>query len=169
MAGGIKVSHVYREFINAEKERVQALNDVSVDIEPGSFVSIIGPSGCGKSTLLRLIAGLDRSEQGNVYLDDELISAPGSDRGFMFQEHNLFPWLNIYDNISFGLRARKIYEENKERVEEIIHMVGLDNFRNYYPHQISGGMCQRASLARALAGKLHQNFGTEGLSYQNNC
>ena len=152
MAGGIKVTRVFREFINAEKEKVQALHDVSLDIEPGSFVSIIGPSGCGKSTLLRLIAGLDRPEAGNVYLDDELISAPGSDRGFMFQEHNLFPWLNIYDNISFGLRARKIYEENKERVEEIIHMVGLDNFRNYYPHQISGGMCQRASLARALAG-----------------
>lgn len=154
MVGGINISRVYREFTNANKETVQALHDVSLDIEPGSFVSIIGPSGCGKSTLLRLIAGLDQAEKGNVYLDGEPIGAPGADRGFMFQEHNLFPWNTIYDNISFGLKARKIFGEHKDRVDEIIDMVGLNNFKNYYPHQLSGGMCQRASLARALVSNL---------------
>lgn len=151
--GNIRISSVHREFTNANNERVQALYDVSLDIKAGSFVSIIGPSGCGKSTLLRLIAGLDVPEQGNLYIDGEPIGAPGADRGFMFQEHNLFQWMNIYENIAFSLKARDIYEENKKSVEEIIEITGLKGFEKYYPHQLSGGMCQRASLARALVAR----------------
>lgn len=153
MVGGINISHVTQEFINTKKETVQALHDVSLNIQPGSFVSIIGPSGCGKSTLLRLIAGLDTPESGNLYLDGEPIGSPGADRGFMFQEHNLFQWMNIYENIAFSLKARNIYEENKALVDEIIEIMGLKGFEQYYPHQLSGGMCQRASLARALVAR----------------
>ncbi|MDO4204257.1 MAG: ABC transporter ATP-binding protein [Selenomonadaceae bacterium] len=150
--GEIVLSHVSRQFTNAQGEVVQALKDISLTLEPGSFVSIIGPSGCGKSTLLRLVAGLDQPEEGNVYLDGEPIGKPGADRGFMFQEHNLFPWYSIEENISFGLKARNIYEENRDKVKEIMELVGLKGFEGYYPHQLSGGMCQRASLARALVG-----------------
>ncbi|KMO86256.1 ABC transporter ATP-binding protein [Megasphaera cerevisiae DSM 20462] len=152
MVGSIRIQEVEKKFVNGSGENVQALFDVSLDIKPGSFVSVIGPSGCGKSTLLRLISGLSQPDKGHIFLDNMQITAPGADRGFMFQEHNLFPWLTIYDNIAFGLRARKLYKENKEKVTGILHLVGLDGFESYYPHQLSGGMCQRASLARALVG-----------------
>ncbi|MBQ2669725.1 MAG: ATP-binding cassette domain-containing protein, partial [Clostridia bacterium] len=99
MVGGIEIAHVNKEFTNPQGETVRALNDVSLNIAPGTFISLIGPSGCGKSTLLRLISGLISPDTGSVRLDGEDITAPGSDRGFMFQEHTLFPWLNIYDNI----------------------------------------------------------------------
>ncbi len=121
---------------------------VAFDIPAGSFVSLIGPSGCGKSTLLRLISGLIPMDDGSLTLDGTPIKAPGADRGFMFQEHTLFPWLSIYDNIAFGLRARGIYKQEKDRVDEFIEMVGLKGFEHSYPHQLSGGMCQRASRTR---------------------
>ena len=152
MVGGLEAEKVNKTFTDPQGETIRALQDVSLKIEPGSFVSLIGPSGCGKSTLLRLIAGLIRPESGSLTLDGEEIKGPGSDKGFMFQEHTLFPWLNIRENVAFGLKARKIYEENKERPDDLIKMVGLTGFEKYYPHQLSGGMCQRASLARALAG-----------------
>jgi sulfonate transport system ATP-binding protein len=153
MVGHIEISHINKQFASGEGAVVQALQDVSLSIRPGSFVSFIGPSGCGKSTLLRLISGLAFPDSGEVTLDGEAIRAPGADRGFMFQEHNLFPWLNIYDNVAFGLRARNIYEQNRSRVGEMIRLVGLAGFEKSYPHQLSGGMCQRASLARALVGR----------------
>lgn len=153
MVGGISVSGVEKRFTNPQGETVTALSDINLKIEPGSFVSLIGPSGCGKSTLLRLIAGLIHPDTGTLTLDDDMIAKPGSDRGFMFQEHTLFPWLNIYENVAFGLRARGIYRERAKDVQEIIELVGLAGFEKYYPHQLSGGMCQRASLARALVGR----------------
>ena len=153
MVGSISISGVSKHFINPSGERITALDHVSLDIPAGSFVSLIGPSGCGKSTLLRLISGLIPMDKGSLTLDGAAITAPGADRGFMFQEHTLFPWLSIYDNIAFGLRARGIYKQEKDRVDEFIEMVGLKGFEQSYPHQLSGGMCQRASLARALVGK----------------
>ena len=153
MVGSISISGVSKHFINPSGERITALDNVSLDIPAGSFVSLIGPSGCGKSTLLRLISGLIPMDEGSLTLDGAAITAPGADRGFMFQEHTLFPWLSIYDNIAFGLRARGIYKQEKDRVDEFIEMVGLKGFEQSYPHQLSGGMCQRASLARALVGK----------------
>ena len=153
MVGSISISGVSKHFVNPTGERITALDNVSLDIPAGSFVSLIGPSGCGKSTLLRLISGLILMDDGSLTLDGTPIKAPGADRGFMFQEHTLFPWLSIYDNIAFGLRARGIYKQEKDRVDEFIEMVGLKGFEHSYPHQLSGGMCQRASLARALVGK----------------
>ena len=152
MVGGIEITGVNKTFTNPQGQTVTALAEVNLQVRPGSFVSLIGPSGCGKSTLLRLIAGLIAPDTGTLTLDGETISQPSSDRGFVFQEHTLFPWMNIYDNIAFGLRARKIYKQDKARVGEFIALVGLEGFEKYYPHQLSGGMCQRASLARALVG-----------------
>lgn len=147
MLGNIKIQNVNKSF-----DDVKVLNDFSLDIVPGTFVSLIGPSGCGKSTLLRIIGGLEKSSSGSVFLDGEKILKAGSDRGFAFQGSNLFPWLSVKENVSFGLKARKIYKQKKQDVTDIINLVGLKGFENSYPHQISGGMQQRASLARALVG-----------------
>ena len=147
LSGALGISSI------ATGERITALDNVSLEIPSGSFVSLIGPSGCGKSTLLRLISGLIPMDEGELTLDGVPVTAPGADRGFMFQEHTLFPWLSIYDNIAFGLRARGIYKQEKDRVDEFIEMVGPGGFEHSYPHQLSGGMCQRASLARALVGR----------------
>lgn len=152
MVGCIDLKHIDKRFSNAEGEAVEALADVSLSVRPGSFVSLIGPSGCGKSTMLRLISGLDFPSAGDVLLDGQPVTAPGADRGFMFQEHNLFPWLTIYENVAFGLKARKIYDDNRDKVDAMLELVGLQDFGKSYPHQLSGGMCQRASLARALVG-----------------
>ena len=147
MLGSIQINNVNKNF-----DEVHVLNNFSLNIEPGSFVSLIGPSGCGKSTLLRIIGGLEKQYEGSVYLDGERITKAGSDRGFAFQGSNLFPWLTVQGNVSFGLKARRIYKERKNDVADIIKLVGLQGFENSFPHQISGGMQQRASLARALVG-----------------
>ena len=149
MSGEIKINSVTKTFNQGSAEEVTALNGVDLTIPAGSFVSLIGPSGCGKTTLLRCIAGLETPTSGEVNVDGEKITKPGSDRGFAFQQANLFPWLTIRDNIAFGLRARHIYKQQKEEVDKFIKLVGLDKS---YPHQLSGGMNQRASLARALVG-----------------
>lgn len=154
MVGKISIHEINKKFKNPDptEEDIVALNGFSLDIEPGSFVSLIGPSGCGKSTLLRLIGGLDKPNEGDIFLDNEKITKPGSDRGFAFQGSNLFPWLTVENNIAFGLKARHIYREKRNEVNEFIKLVGLEGFEKSYPHQLSGGMCQRASLARALVG-----------------
>ena len=152
MVGEIKIDNVSKSFTNPDGSVVNALNGVNLTIEPGSFISLIGPSGCGKTTLLRAIAGLGLADEGTVFLDGEPVRAPGHERGFAFQQANLYPWLSIENNIAFGLRARGIYKEKKEDVKEYIDMVGLNGFENSYPHQLSGGMNQRAALARALVG-----------------
>ncbi len=147
MVGNIEIHNVNKSF-----DDVHVLNDFSLDVRPGSFVSLIGPSGCGKSTLLRIIGGLEKQYDGTVILDGERVTRAGSDRGFAFQGSNLFPWLTVQGNVAFGLKARKIYKEKKQDVMDIIKLVGLSGFEDSYPHQISGGMQQRASLARALVG-----------------
>lgn len=154
MVGEIKIENIHKSFKNTDvnKEDIVALNGLSLNISPGSFVSLIGPSGCGKSTLLRLIGGLDNPTEGRLYIDGNEIKKPGSNRGFAFQGSNLFPWLTVEKNIAFGLKARKIYKNNKEDVISFIRLVGLEGFEKSYPHQLSGGMQQRASLARALVG-----------------
>lgn len=147
MVGNIEIHGVSKSF-----DDVHVLNGFSLDVRPGSFVSLIGPSGCGKSTLLRIIGGLEKQYDGTVFLDGERVTRAGSDRGFAFQGSNLFPWLTVEGNVAFGLKARKIYREKKQDVMDIIRLVGLSGFEDSYPHQISGGMQQRASLARALVG-----------------
>jgi NitT/TauT family transport system ATP-binding protein/sulfonate transport system ATP-binding protein len=150
--GDILITDVVKKFVQPSNEEVTALNGVNLHIESGSFVSFIGPSGCGKSTLLRLIAGLDRPTSGTLTLDGTPITKPSYERGLVFQNPTLFSWLNIYNNVAFSLRARKIYKENKHLVNEYLELVGLQDFANSYPHQLSGGMAQRASIARALIG-----------------
>lgn len=154
MVGNISIQNVRKEFVNQDssQENIIALNDFTLDIQSGTFVSLIGPSGCGKSTLLRLISGLERPSSGSIFLDGKKISKPGSDRGFAFQGSNLFPWLTVEQNIAFGLKARHIYKDNKKDVQDFIDLTGLNGFEKSYPHQLSGGMNQRASLARALVG-----------------
>jgi ABC-type nitrate/sulfonate/bicarbonate transport system ATPase subunit len=149
-SGGIRAENLHKAFVRPDGQTVVALNDVNMDIEAGEFVSLIGPSGCGKSTFLRIVAGLLPASKGRVTLDGEPIDGPGFERGLVFQDPTLFPWLTVYENVAFGLRVRKIYAKKQKEVGEFIKLVGLAGFENVYPHQLSGGMAQRASLARAL-------------------
>lgn len=150
MVGEIKVDGVVKRFPQQDAEDVVALSGINLTIKAGEFVSLIGPSGCGKSTLLRLIAGLNGADEGKLYIDNEEISRPSYERGLVFQNPMLFPWLNVHDNVAFGLKARNIYKEKKDEVNKFVDLVGLASFHKSYPHQLSGGMAQRASLARAL-------------------
>jgi sulfonate transport system ATP-binding protein len=144
------VSKSYR----VDGRTLQVLSRIALDIAPGEFVSVVGASGCGKSTLLRLIVGLDTEYDGAILLDGRRIEGPGPERGIVFQDHRLFPWLTVADNIALGLEAGNIaLKEQRRRVAENIALVGLDGFENAYPHQLSGGMAQRAAIARALVGQ----------------
>ena len=146
----IEARHVSRVYTDANGSRVEALQDVSLDIRPGEFITLIGPSGCGKTTLMRLIAGLDQPQAGALFIDGERITSTHYERGYVFQQANLFPWETIEKNIASGLIARKVYKKRKGAVADFIRITGLEGFEKAYPHQVSGGMMQRASLARAL-------------------
>uniref|UniRef100_UPI003341194D ABC transporter ATP-binding protein n=1 Tax=Castellaniella defragrans TaxID=75697 RepID=UPI003341194D len=129
---------------------VLALSGIDLSIEPGTFISIVGGSGCGKSTLLRIIAGLEPDYEGKVTLDGKTIHKPGLDRGMVFQEHRLLPWLTVEENIAFGLNGIPSAEVRR-RVDAHLELVGLTGFAKAYPNQLSGGMSQRVAIARALA------------------
>ncbi len=131
-----------------------ALENISLDVLPGEFIAIVGASGCGKSTLLRLILGLETDYEGEILLDGQKIQGPSLDRGIVFQEHRLFPWLSVRDNVALGLENSKLPRSEKEAlVAEHIGLVGLKGFEKNYPHQLSGGMSQRAAIARALVNR----------------
>jgi len=130
--------------------RRQALSNISLSIAPGELVSLIGPSGCGKSTLLRLIAGLDTPDSGELLVGSDPINEPSAERGLVFQDPNLFPWLPVRRNIEAGLVARRVLREKRNEVDEFMRLVGLEAFADAYPHHLSGGMAQRVALARAL-------------------
>jgi ABC-type nitrate/sulfonate/bicarbonate transport system ATPase subunit len=127
-----------------------ALDGISLSVAAGELVSLVGPSGCGKSTLLRLIAGLDSPDSGELLIGSEAITSPNAERGLVFQDPNLFPWLTVRRNIEAGLVARHVLNEKRHEVEEFMRLVGLESFGNAYPHHLSGGMAQRVALARAL-------------------
>lgn len=130
----------------------QALDRVSLTVRKGEFVSLIGPSGCGKSTLLRMLAGLDRPDSGQVLVNGVPIGAPSLSRGIVFQDHRLLPWLSVEDNILLSLKRQGgATEQNRQRVARLIELVGLAGFEKAWPHQLSGGMSQRAAIARCLA------------------
>ncbi|NEW04870.1 ABC transporter ATP-binding protein [Paenibacillus sp. SYP-B3998] len=148
--GSISIRKVSRVFQNNEGADLTALSGVNLKIKAGEFVTLIGPSGCGKSTLLRLIAGLDQPTSGTVSLDGEVINGTHYSRGLVFQDPTLFPWKNVWDNVASGLDARGILKQQKHEVDAYIDLVGLKGFENVYPHMLSGGMAQRAALARAL-------------------
>ena len=140
-----------RKSFHPNGRTVEALRDINLTIEAGEFVSVVGASGCGKSTLLRIIAGLERDHEGSVELGGKPIEKPGLDRGFIFQDHRLLPWLTVERNIAFGLKATP--EESRRLVAEQLELVGLKGFEKAYPSQLSGGMAQRTSIARALVNK----------------
>ena len=127
-----------------------ALDNVSLSVAAGELVSIVGPSGCGKSTLLRLIAGLLLPTEGELLIGAEPITAPSAERGLVFQDPNLFPWLTVRRNIEAGLVARGVLREKRTEVDEFMRLVGLEAFADAFPHHLSGGMAQRVALARAL-------------------
>ena len=130
--------------------RTQALAGISLDVAAGELVSIIGPSGCGKSTFLRLVAGLETLDSGELLIGGSPITGPSAERGLVFQDPNLFPWLTVTGNIRAGLVARGLLHEKRHEVDEFMRLVGLEGFANAYPHHLSGGMAQRVALARAL-------------------
>jgi len=130
--------------------RRAAIDGISVSLAAGELVSLIGPSGCGKSTLLRLIAGLDSPDSGELMVGAEAITGPNAERGLVFQDPNLFPWLTVRRNIEAGLVARRLLHERRHEVDEFMRLVGLESFADAYPHHLSGGMAQRVALARAL-------------------
>jgi sulfonate transport system ATP-binding protein len=151
-ASALRVHEVSKSFPAPDDAlaRREALSNISVSVAAGELVSLIGPSGCGKSTLLRLIAGLDSADSGEVWIGSERISEPGAERGLVFQDPNLFPWLTVRRNIEAGLVARGVLREKRSEVEEFMRLVGLEAFGDAYPHHLSGGMAQRVALARAL-------------------
>jgi len=131
-------------------DRTLALSDVSFAVEAGELVTLIGPSGCGKSTLLRLFAGLETLDAGELLVGNDPISGPSAERGLVFQDPNLFPWLTVRGNIQSGLVARGVLHSKRREVDNFMRLVGLEGFANAYPHHLSGGMAQRVALARAL-------------------
>lgn len=145
----LQLRHVGKNFEGSKKETIK---DISLDIKDGEFVCIVGPSGCGKSTLLNLVAGLDHPTQGEILLNGKRIEGPGADRVVMFQEAALYPWLNVLDNVKFGVDLIGLPEaEQERRAAHFLKMVGLSEFKDYPIHKLSGGMKQRTALARALA------------------
>ena len=147
----LKLEDVSKSFAKIETDEVtHALTSVTTSMESGEFISMVGPSGCGKSTMLRLVAGLIKPTTGKLTVNGEEIGEPGPDRGMMFQKATLFPWLTVYDNIAFSLRMQGKLKGNEDKVEKMIEIIGLQNFRTDYPGQLSGGMAQRVALVRSL-------------------
>ncbi|WP_191576960.1 MULTISPECIES: ABC transporter ATP-binding protein [Achromobacter] len=126
------------------------LDDIDLDVKPGEFVALLGPSGCGKSTLLRLVAGLEPPAQGDLLADGAAIAGPSPSRIVVFQDPTLYPWRTVWNNVALGLQARGLLKTQRHRVDDALQRVGLAAFSQAYPHQLSGGMAQRAALARAL-------------------
>ena len=145
----INVEHLNKNFI-VDKQPMQVLKDINLQIKKGEFVTIVGHSGCGKSTLLKIMCGLVDYEDGIVERNGHAVDGPGPKCGMVFQDHRLLPWLKIKDNVGFGLKDLT-KEEKEETVRKHLEMVGLKGFENSYPSQLSGGMSQRAAIARGLA------------------
>jgi sulfonate transport system ATP-binding protein len=143
---------VQRTFVGRGAGHLVGLSPVDLALQPGEIVAIVGTSGCGKSTLLRIAAGLEREHSGSVLVAGRTVTGagPGPDRGLLFQEHRLLPWLTVEENVAFGLQALPL-GERRARVSHHLALVGLRGFEHVYPHHLSGGMAQRAALARALA------------------
>ncbi len=149
--GNIVEIHNLTKVFNDGSNTVTALENINLEIEEGNFVSIIGGSGCGKSTLLRIIGGLDNDYEGEVIVDGKRVEKPSRDKGFIFQDHRLLPWLTVKENIRFSLPESQ--KNNDGLIRENLEIVELTEFENAYPSQLSGGMAQRVSIARALANK----------------
>lgn len=147
---GIEIKNITKSF-DVEEGKFVAVKDINFKIKDGEIVGILGPSGCGKTTILRMIAGLDKPTEGEIYNNEELIKDPSKDKGFIFQQYSLFPWLTVIENISFSLKLEKKPKEEIEKLAlEYLDIVGLREFKNHYPHELSGGMKQRVAIVRSL-------------------
>ena len=147
-----EIENVSKTFVsNDDGEEVLALKDINLTIETGKFVSLVGPSGCGKTTLLRIIEGFENPTDGTVKDDGEIVIEPSNERGFIFQNYSLYPWLNVIDNVIFGLDINgKPEKESRKRAMKYLESVGLEDFAKRYPHELSGGMKQRVAIIRSL-------------------
>jgi NitT/TauT family transport system ATP-binding protein len=147
----LEVRHLMKTY-PVQKKPLVVLEDINLQLSSNEFVCLVGASGCGKSTLLNLIAGLVKPTSGEIRVDGRLVNGPGSDRGMVFQHYTLYPWLTVSQNIAFGLKLRKMPKaEQRDRVDYYLQVVGLTQFANALPRQLSGGMKQRVAIARALA------------------
>jgi NitT/TauT family transport system ATP-binding protein len=149
VGASLDVEHVSHAF-DIDGSVLPVLDDVDFTVKPGEFIALLGPSGCGKSTLLRLVAGLETPRSGVLREDGAPVTGPFPSRVVVFQDPTLFPWRSVWNNVALGLEAQGILKSQRPRVDAAIELVGLSQFRNAYPHQLSGGMAQRVALARAL-------------------
>lgn len=147
----IEIDRAVKHFYDANGDFVEALKPVSLDISEGDFVAVVGPSGCGKSTLLNILGGFDSPSAGQVRVDGMPIAGPDIQRGMVFQDYALFPWLSVLDNVAFGLRKTHTKAEAREIARRWLDLVGLADFADKPPRQLSGGMKQRAAIARTFA------------------
>lgn len=144
----LQINHISKSFPNTQKE---ALKDINLNVSDGEFICILGPSGCGKSTLLNIVAGLTEATEGEVWLDNGQVKAPSRERLMLFQESALYPWLNVEENVCLGMEFANLNKrEQRKRCEKYLRMVKLWDFRHFAVHELSGGMKQRAAIARAL-------------------
>ena len=148
----LALKNVCLSYATNSHNRLIALKNINLQVQPGEFLCIVGPSGCGKSTLLHLIAGLHQQSSGDVLVDGTPVQGPGTDRILIFQELGLFPWLTVAQNVEFGMRMKNISKAQREsKIRDYLRLVHLHQFKDSYIHQLSGGMRQRVALARALA------------------
>ena len=151
MSSHISVQGVHKVF-QSGGEDVHALKAIDLEVPQGQFVCLLGPSGCGKSTLLNAVAGFSLPSSGDIIVNGSVISDPGPDRGMVFQEYALFPWMTVEQNIAFGLQIKKVAKPAiQEKVDALLAMLHLEDFRKRYPKDLSGGMRQRVAIARVLA------------------
>jgi NitT/TauT family transport system ATP-binding protein len=148
----VDVAHISKVHMSVKGEPLVALHDVSFHVENNEFFSIVGPSGCGKTTLLNILAGFEKPTRGEARVDGEVIRRPGWKRAVVFQEYALFPWYTVIENVRYGLRRKRLPDAEQRRlIRHYIELVGLNGFETRYPGELSGGMRQRVSIARALA------------------
>jgi len=148
---GLKTIGLYKIFYQRGGGVIEVLRNINLEIGEGEFVSLVGPSGCGKTTFLRILHGLIKPSLGRILLGEKEVTCPGAERGFVFQDDNLFPWRNVLDNVAFGLQVQGASKrERYARSQKFINLVGLKGFERHFPHELSGGMRQRVNLARAL-------------------
>ncbi|MEO0098793.1 MAG: ABC transporter ATP-binding protein [candidate division WOR-3 bacterium] len=149
---GIKLENLTKIFYSRDGASVSALEGINITFEPKSFTCIIGPTGCGKTTLLRIIAGIEPPTSGKVILGEEVVTRPSKEIGMVFQQYSLFPWRNVIDNVAFGLELRGVpKKERLAQAKALLELVGLSQFAQSRPYELSGGMQQRVAIARALA------------------